>query len=413
MPRPRKDGSAARAARKRNFTDLFVKRARPEATAYNVWDTKERGLVLRVQPSGQRSYKIVYSYRSRPRWYHIGNVGLSDARRIAKKVVLAVAEGKDPLAERKAERSAGTFAELAQRYVNEHAKKKNKSWKQADALVSRYLLPRWGRLEAKSISRSDVKQAVARIEAPILANQVLAAASAIFSWAVKQEIVTANPCHGVDRNATKSRERVLSDSEIPKFWNAFDDAGLVASSALKTILLTGQRPGEIAHMRREHIADAWWTMPGAPDPKNAWPGTKNGATHRVWLPAAVREILGELNDDDATTGFVFAGQRGKPISGLDAAMREVCGGLGVADKATPHDLRRTHGSTITALGFGREAMNRVQNHREGGIADVYDRHEYADENKRVMEAVAAHILALAEGRPDSDNVVRAKFPAPA
>jgi hypothetical protein len=39
-------------------------------------------------------------------------------------------------------------------------------------------------------------------------NQVLAAASAIFSWAVKQEIVLNNPCRGVDKN--KSRERILS-----------------------------------------------------------------------------------------------------------------------------------------------------------------------------------------------------------
>jgi hypothetical protein len=49
-------------------------------------------------------------------------------------------------------------------------------------------------------------------------------------------------------------------------------------------------------------------------------------------------------------------------------------------------------------------MNRIQNHREGGIASVYDRHEYAEENRRVMEAVAAHILELAEGRPAASNV---------
>jgi integrase len=84
-------------------------------------------------------------------------------------------------------------------------------------------------------------------------------------------------------------------------------------------------------------------------------------------------------------------------------MRDLCRKLGI-ERATPHDLRRTHGSTITALGFGRDAMNRVQNHKEGGIADVYDRHTYETENKRVMEAVAERLIALAEGRPD-DNVV--------
>jgi integrase len=405
MPRPRKDGSVARAARKRNFTELYVRRARPEAAAYNVWDEKARGLVLRIQPTGKRAFKVVYSYRGRPRWFHVGQVGLSDARRIAAKVRLAVAEGKDPLAERRAERGTGTFAELATKYVEQHAKRRNKSWKQAAALVSRYLLPRWGKLEAKSITRSDVRQLIAKIEAPVLANQVLAAASAIFSWAVKQEIVALNPCRGVERNETKSRERVLSDSELPLFWSAFDTAGLVRGSALKTILLLGQRPGEVAHMRREHIVDGWWILPCEPLPAIGWPGTKNSQTHRVWLASAVRDIIAELTDD-ATTGFVFAGARGGAITGLAEAMSSICAKLGV-ERATPHDLRRTFSTKVTGLKFGRDALNRVTNHKEGGIADVYDRHEYAEENQRVMETVARHILALVEGE-SVGNIVELK-----
>jgi hypothetical protein len=77
-------------------------------------------------------------------------------------------------------------------------------------------------------------------------------------------------------------------------------------------------------------------------------------------------------------------------------MRRICQQLDV-ERATPHDLRRTHGSTITALGFGRDAMNRIQNHREGGIASVYDRHGYQEENKRIMEAVASKIMKLVQG----------------
>ena len=71
------------------------------------------------------------------------------------------------------------------------------------------------------------------------------------------------------------------------------------------ILLTGQRPGEVTHMRREHIEDGWWTLPGAPVPALGWPGTKNGETHRVWLPARAQKLLAELDDE----GFVFAGPR--------------------------------------------------------------------------------------------------------
>ena len=233
-----------------------------------------------------------------------------------------------------------------------------------------------------------------RIEAPIVANQVLAAVSAVFSWAVKEEILAANPCKLVERNATRSRERVLSDSEVPQFWSAFDDAGLVVSSALKTILLTGQRPGEVAHMRREHIVDGWWQMPGDPEPTLGWPGTKNGESHRVWLPKAAQALLAELGE----TGFVFAGSRGRPVHGLDAAMRDICKKARV-ERATPHDLRRTHGSDDHGARLWPRCHEPHPEPQGGRHRRVYDRHQYADENKRVMEAVAAKIMTLVEGEP--------------
>jgi integrase len=118
--------------------------------------------------------------------------------------------------------------------------------------------------------------------------------------------------------------------------------------------------------------------------------------------AAAREIIAEVGE--GSTGFVF-GSKAIREATLATAMRAICAELGVEDNVTPHDLRRTHGTMITRLGLGRDAMNRIQNHKEGGIASVYDRHEYADENKRVMEAVAKYIMALAEGRSAPDNVV--------
>jgi integrase len=62
------------------------------------------------------------------------------------------------------------------------------------------------------------------------------------------------------------------------------------------------------------------------------------------------------------TGLVFAGPRGAAVDKIEGAMRNICTQLGVG-RATPHDLRRSHGTMITALGFGRDAMNRIQNHR--------------------------------------------------
>ena len=370
MPRPRRDGTPARnQPNKRKLTDAFVRTVRPDPDRVIVyWDTLQHGLALAVQPSGHRAWKCVYTVPRRgPRWFSIGNaagVSLTEARRLAGKLMVQVAEGGDPHADRLALRGRGSFEQVAARYVTEHASKKNKSWRQAEALVAKYLLPRWARLDIGSIRRADVKATIATITAPVLANQVLAAAGAIFTWAVRQEIVSANPCSGVERNETTSRERVLSDAEIAAFWPHL-------SAPLKMILLTGQRPGEIAHLHRAHVVDdRWWVMPGAPEPKTLWPGTKNAQSHRVWLSEPASELL-----PDVLAAPVRAGQ-------MQQDMRNICTKLGIGEKVTPHDLRRTFCSRVTALGFGREAMNRVTNHKEGGIADVYDRHRYRRKTER-------------------------------
>ena len=61
------------------------------------------------------------------------------------------------------------------------------------------------------------------------------------------------------------------------------------------------------------------------------------------------------------------------------------------EHVTPHDLRRTCLTWITRLGFGRDAMDRVANHKTSKVTDVYDRHGYGEEDKRIMAAVARHL----------------------
>src|SRR5262245_9020189 len=130
----------------------------------NKYDKRQPGLMLRKRPSGHQSYYFVYNHRGRTRWFRIGVIGLTQARKIAAKLRYEVAEGKDPQAEKLAQRSAGTFAELYERYVNEWAKRHNKSWQQADYLVRSHLLSRWGRLDTRSITRRDVRAAIGKID---------------------------------------------------------------------------------------------------------------------------------------------------------------------------------------------------------------------------------------------------------
>jgi len=94
---------------KQKLTSLTVTKLRPTAKPYLVWDSYQRGLALQIQPSGYRAYKLIYRFHNRPRWYHIGAadaIALADARKLAAELMLEVIRGKDPAAERRAERGA-------------------------------------------------------------------------------------------------------------------------------------------------------------------------------------------------------------------------------------------------------------------------------------------------------------------
>ena len=257
MARPRQDGTPARAVNRRKLTDLFVSSRKAQERAELIWDVKQPGLALSVRTTGKKAWKVIYRFHGRPRWLHLGDVrsiGLADARRADGGDHARRDQGQRPGSRAQGETPTGTFAELASEYVELHARKHNKSWKQAEALVTKHLIPRWGKLKANAITRSDVRLMMARIDAPMIANLVLANASAIFSWAIRQEILTVNPCKLVDRNPTTDRERVLSDDEVRLLW-AEARPGAEIDPAHRSAPGRGRRHAARAH-RRRLVADA-------------------------------------------------------------------------------------------------------------------------------------------------------------
>jgi|RhiMetStandDraft_4_1073278.scaffolds.fasta_scaffold14825_2 hypothetical protein len=272
MARPRRDGRPSRPITKHKLSDAYVRNLRPaEDHWYLTWDSKISGLAIAVHPTGKKTWKVVYQFNRKPRWLTIGPFDIVDvdkARRLAGEILLKVVTGIDAQAERQASRGASTFEEAHRRYVTEYAQKQNKSWKQADTLVRSNVLPKWAKLQAADICRSDVKLLLSQISSASVATQTKRAISAVFSWCIEEEIggVKVNPCQRIDTEVSQSRERVLSDAEVPRFWSAFDGAGYLQGMALKLILLTGQRPGEVLHMHRQHIEDG-----GGPFPVNRSP----------------------------------------------------------------------------------------------------------------------------------------------
>src|ERR1700739_5163212 len=73
-----------------------------------------------------------------------------------------------------------------------------------------------------------------------------------------------------------------------------------------------------------------------------------------------------------------------------------------------HDLRRTVATGLQRLGVRLEVTEAVLNHisgSRGGIAGVYQRHDWAAEKRAALDAWAAHVASIVEGRPTAGNVV--------
>jgi integrase len=239
---------------------------------------------------------------------------------------------------------------------------------------------------------------------------------AAFSWAVKRGAVHTNPFAALPvRKGIAKRERVLSDTEIGEIWRATGKAASPYGTIIRLLLLTGQRRGEVAGMAWNEIGEDFvtWTLPGA--------RTKNGVEHTVPLSAPARDILKRL--DKAPDGLALPGVASTPFAGWSKAKRTLDKAIIEARaEATGritaplvswnvHDLRRTVATGLQRLGVRLEVTEAVLNHisgSRGGIAGVYQRHDWAAEKRLALDSWADHVLAVAKGVPSAGKVVKLK-----
>lgn len=182
--------------------------------------------------------------------------------------------------------------------------------------------------------------------------------------------VTAAPSH--------MKTWQLSTTEIKSFWNNLDTAKMSQGSALalRLVLTTGQRPGEVAAAEWSEIdtTDNVWIMPGTK--------VKNGKEHRVPLSPLALRILQETKTAIGGQSWVFPSSRtkGEHLSedSISHAMSRNLEHLGLMD-ATPHDLRRTAASFMTSMKVPRLVVDKILNHADSSIGGIYDRHTYWQE----------------------------------
>ena len=352
---------------KQVLTDAAVRHLKPTGSRVEIQDAGYTGrgaLYLRVGAKGGKTWAFLYRFAGRLRRMTLGEypgMSLAGARVAAAQAVLAIEAGADPaaqaLSEKAAQRAALTVAELAEAFVELYCKPRKRSWAEDQRILRRDVVPALGTVKAKDVTRRDIARlldGVAARGAPIAANRTLAVVRKMFSWAVSRGEIEANPAAGVAApSKERSRDRVLTDDEIVAFWHGLDAARMdaVTRQALRFMLVTGQRLGEVCNMRWEQV-NGVWTIPAEI--------AKNGIAHRVPLSALALSILEQVK---ARSGgaVVFPSPRGdRPMSptALSHALRNNLEQMGLHD-LHPHDLRRTAASHMTMLGHNRLVVSKV------------------------------------------------------
>jgi integrase len=422
-----------------------------------IFDDDQRGLAVRVTASGSRTYLCQYTLHGQKWRVPLGTcsaLSLSNARAAAAAIMGDVAKGSNPAAERKeaaaAERVKRARDRLTLRMLIEdwnrlHLSGRRPRYATEAVRALHHAFAHHLDSAAEDLDRAAVVRALdaltrrrARKNATgaglprgaAMTGRTAAYGRAAFAWAVKRGAVHANPFADLPvAKGVAKRERVLADDEIGEIWRAATKAAAPFGQIIRLLILTGQRRGEVAGMNYREISDdlSTWIMPGE--------RTKNGVAHMVPLSAPAGDLLRallpqhegdprrEIEDRRAKGMLALPGALGTPFAGwskakaaLDKAISDARAKAGADAGTSPaaltpwnvHDLRRTVATGLQRLGVRLEVTEAVLNHisgSRGGIAGVYQRHDWAGEKRAALDAWAAHVLAVAERRTPAANVI--------
>jgi integrase len=221
------------------------------------------------------------------------------------------------------EKAAATFSELCHEYLTRHAKRRKRSWREDERCIRKSLLPALGDRPVREIQRGEVRwllDAIADRGAGIEANRTLALVRKIFNWGISMDLAEKNPCALLPRSAPeRRRSNVLRPAEIRAVRQALEKETPEAADALRLMLLTPQRGGEVVAMRWSDVDldEGWWTIPAE--------SAKNGLAHRVPLSQPALAILQERFARTESSSWVCRA-RGVSTVGRESGRRSSASG---------------------------------------------------------------------------------------
>jgi integrase len=374
-----------------HLTDMAVRALKaPASGQVDYWDAATRGFGLRVSQAGTKTFVAKVNNR-RVTIGRYPDVSLADARRKAN----GVKSERQPV-----DRSTISFEQAYEKFKVEHiAKKKERTKYDYERVPEKYFLPAFAKTRLVKITYEKITEITDKLaDTPSEQAHTLAVARTFFKWCARPPRRYApSPLDGLQLTIAKSRKRTLTDEEIVKVWTAAERQGYPYGTVVQLLLLTGQRRGEIAWLHRPWIngKDRIVTLPD-------W-HTKNKREHTFPygdLAAEIFEAVPRFN----STELLFPTRWGddRPLSGWSEYKSEMADGV---PGWTLHDLRRTFATRLAELKVAPHVVERLLNHKMGGItnktggivsavAEVYNRAAYLPEMREAIALWEQYLGAL-------------------
>jgi integrase len=393
--------------------------AKPKDKPYKLTDGG--GLCLLIAPSGAKLWRWRYYFAGKEKMMALGEyplITLKEARERHSEARKALANGIDPMAERKAEGEAKQKESEARQREEENSFENvardwwkwwliGKSPRHADTTMRRMeadVFPAYGHKSINAVTAADVRQlmiAVEKRDARDVAKRIHETTSQIFRFAIARDIASRNPAADfkprdiLAEAQTENRARV-DTKDLPELLVKIDDynGDVITRFAMKLMAYTFVRTSEEieAPWSEFDLDEARWTIPAE--------RMKMKTPHIVPLSRQAVEVLRALKQITGNGPFVFAGARDKkkPISNntiLYALYR-----LGYRDRMTGHGFRGLASTILNEHEFDEAHIELQLAHtKRNKVAAAYNHAKYLKQRTEMMQWWADYLDAqLAKGR---------------
>jgi integrase len=263
------------------------------------------------------------------------------------------------------------FAAVADEFLQHHGKKIEWcAFSDYERLLRRYAIPAFGKRPIDTIDRAAIaKLHHSLADIPRQANLLLSVLSKLMGWASKRGLHPSdtNPCRGIERYKENKRERFLTVVELRRLGQALREAEQnktvtpYAIGAIRLLLLTGARLGEILTLQWEHVNFETRQL--------RLPRSKTGPKS-IYLTTAVADILNSLPLVQGNA-FVIAGDKPRAhLVHLQKPWSRIRDSAGL-DDVRLHDLRHSYASVGAASGLSLLFVGKLLGHKQASTTQRY------------------------------------------